>query len=129
MDKNDLDVFLRALEKLPQDIRSAKYAGAPKKGAPIRARARPVHDMIIDLHGVTRPEALSRVRRALEGARGTRRRILVITGRGNNSEGGICVLRKTIARFLETEGAAYILEFGYASPEFGGDGAFDIRTR
>ncbi|MHB9029837.1 MAG: Smr/MutS family protein [Candidatus Latescibacterota bacterium] len=129
MDDKDRELFLKALENLPKDVQFAKYGGMPERPKKEPTRPKTVHDLVIDLHGVTRAEALARLRTVLERTRGKHRRILVITGKGNNSEEGRGVLRETVARFLETSGAAYIREYKYASPEFGGEGAFDIRTK
>jgi DNA-nicking Smr family endonuclease len=129
MDEKDREFFLKALDNLPKDVQSAKYGGLPDQPKKEPTRPKTVHDTVIDLHGVTRAEALARLRTALKRARGKNRRILVITGKGNNSEEGRGVLREAVARFLETAGAAYIREYGYASPEFGGRGAFDIKTK
>lgn len=128
MDERDRKLFLEALENLPKDLSRAKFDGAPARERPAAARPRSVHDTVLDLHGNTRETALARLRTALLRARGKGRRILVITGKGNNSEDGIGVLREAVVRFLETEGAAYIREYGVAAPGYGGDGAFDILT-
>jgi DNA-nicking Smr family endonuclease len=129
MDEKDRELFLKALKNLPRDMQLAKYGGKP--GQPHKEPTCPktVHDQVIDLHGLTRAEALTRLRNVLQRARGKNHRILVITGKGNNSEEGRGILREAVARFLETDGAPYIREYGYASPEFGGRGAFDIKTK
>ncbi len=129
MDKNDRDLFLEALEQLPKDVLHAKFDGGPECPKPKRDHPKSVHDMVIDFHGSTRIQALTRLRAVLEHAKGKKYHILVITGRGNNSEEGYSVLREAVARFLDTAGAPYIREYAYASPEFGGDGAFEILTK
>lgn len=128
MDKKDRELFLKALDNLPEDLVHAKFDGAPARRPPKRSKPKAVHDIVVDLHGFTRADALARLRNVLERARGKQRRILVITGRGNNSEDGVGVLREAVARFLETEGSCYVREYGPAAPEFGGAGAFDIRA-
>ena len=129
MNEDDSELFRKALENLPEDIHNAKFGGASEPPRPVRSRPKPVHDSVIDLHGLTRTEAIDRLRIILAWAKGKNRRILVITGRGNRSEDGVGVLREAVARFLETTGAHYIREFSSAAPEFGGGGAFDIVTK
>ena len=129
MNEEDRELFRKALDNLPADIHSAKFGGAPPPRKPERSRPKPTHDTVLDLHGLTRTEAVARLQTTLEITKGKRRRILVITGRGNRSEDGVGVLREAVARFLETSGSRYIREYGGAAPEFGGDGAFDIVTK
>ncbi len=129
MNDEDRRIFLEALENLPKDIRNAKYDGAPRsRGTARKTRSRSVYDIILDLHGNTRETALARLRNTLLRERGKYRRILIVTGRGNNSADGMGVLRDAVGRFLETEGAAFVREYGFAGPEHGGDGAYDILT-
>jgi len=129
MNNKDHDMFLKALDDLPRDIIGAKYEGAPKHPAQKKVRPKASHDIVIDLHGATKNEAVFRLRITLERARGKHRRILVITGKGNNSEDGCGVLREAVARFLDAGGSAYIREYRFASPEHGGDGAYEIITK
>ncbi|MDP2984388.1 MAG: Smr/MutS family protein [Candidatus Latescibacter sp.] len=127
MNDSERELFLKALDNLPQDIQSAKYGSDPGAEKPTRPRA--VHDLTVDLHGYTKDRALARVRSVLSRAKGKRLRILIITGRGNNSEGGVGILRKAVEDFLQKAGAPFVREYGPAAPEFGGDGAFDILTK
>lgn len=129
MNEDDRELFRKALDNLPADILNAKFEGAPRPKKPDRSSPRPAHDTVIDLHGMKRAEALARLQAVLERTKGKRRRILVITGRGNRSEDGIGVLRDAVARYLDTSGAQYIREYGAAAPEYGGDGAFEILTK
>lgn len=129
MNEDDRELFQKALDNLPSDIRSAKFGGFTGPEKRRRDRSKPVHDIVLDLHGMTRKTALVRLENTLSLAKGKRRRILVITGRGNRSEYGIGVLRDEVARYLETAGARYIREFGFAASEYGGDGAFDLLTK
>ncbi len=128
MNEEDRELFLKALDNLPANLRKAKFGGASEPRKRGRTRPKTVHDTVVDLHGVTREEAVARVQTVLARAKGKHRRILVITGRGNRSADGVGVLREAVARFLETGGACYIREYGFAAPEYGGEGAFDILT-
>jgi DNA-nicking Smr family endonuclease len=127
MNERERELFLKALDNLPKDIQSAKYGSLPDTVKPTRPRA--VHDLTVDLHGYTKDRALFRLRIVLNRAKGKGLRILVITGRGNNSEGGVSILRQAVENYLQKAGSPFVREYGPATPEFGGDGAFDIRTK
>jgi DNA-nicking Smr family endonuclease len=127
MNDSDREMFLKAIDNLPKDIQSAKYDSSPQVEKTTHPRA--VHDITIDLHGCTREQALSRLRSILTGSKGKHLRILLITGRGNNSEGGIGILKKTVEDFLLKSGSPFVREWGPASPEYGGGGAFEIMTK
>ncbi len=80
----------------------------------------------IDLHGMTQDEAFRALTRFLAAAKRTgKRNLLVITGKGKISTGG--VLRKNLPLWLE--GDARILALTPAAPKDGGGGAFYIRLR
>ncbi|MFC1692800.1 Smr/MutS family protein [Candidatus Latescibacterota bacterium] len=127
---NDRDIFFDALNNLPEDILSAKYNGCDteKKNLSKKIRKNRFHETI-DLHGLTKAEALNVLRNALIMARGKNQRILVITGKGNNSDGGYGVLRETVWNFLQKAGSLYVREFDFASRQNGGDGAIEILTK
>jgi DNA-nicking Smr family endonuclease len=129
MNDDDRELFRKALDNLPSDIGKAKFGGALRPRKQRDSRPIAAHDAVLDLHGMTRTAAVARLNAVLERANGKRRRILVITGRGNRSEDGVGVLREAVARYLETTGAHFVREYGSAAPEFGGEGAFDIVTR
>jgi DNA-nicking Smr family endonuclease len=127
MNDSERELFLKALDNLPPDIQSAKYDSNPEAEKSTRPRA--VHDITVDLHGFTRVRSIARLRSILNRAKGKHLRILVITGRGNNSEGGTGILRKAVEDFLQKSGSPFVREYGPAAQEFGGDGAFDIITK
>jgi DNA-nicking Smr family endonuclease len=127
MNDSERELFLKALDDLPKDIQNAKYGTNP--GTEKQTRPRAVHDLTVDLHGFTRDRALVRLRGVLSRAKGKHLRILIITGRGNNSEGGVGILSKAVEEFLQKSGSPFVREYGRAAPEFGGDGAFDILTK
>ena len=132
MDKNkkDMDIFLDAINNLPDDILRAKYNGYnPKKTKSSQITPKSPFDDTIDLHGLTRREALLNLRNTLTYAKGRRLRILVITGKGNHSEDGYGVIREAVCNFLEKEGKVYIREYGFAPRKNGGEGAIEIFTK
>ena len=129
-DKSDKELFIDALNNLPSDILSAKYDGyIPRKEAQPKAVSESPFDKTIDLHGLTKREALVVLRNTLTSASGKRHKILVITGRGNNSEGGHGVIRKAVINFLEKTGSLFVREYRFASQKNGGDGALEIVTK
>jgi DNA-nicking Smr family endonuclease len=86
-------------------------------------------DHQLDLHGLTREEALDALPRFLRSAR-TRGRaaVLVITGKGNNSPGEP-VLQQAVASWLRDAGRELVVEFTPAPREMGGSGAFVVFLR
>ena len=87
-------------------------------------------DYELDLHGLTRDEALEALTAFVTGAynRG-QQAVLVITGRGNNSPGEP-VLQGAVASWLRTAaGQRMVVEFAVAPPQMGGAGAFVVFLR
>lgn len=80
-------------------------------------------DYELDLHGLTRDEALDALARFIGGAfkRG-QQAVLIITGRGNNSPGEP-VLQRAVTGWLRVEGRQFVAEFAMAPRNLGGDGA------
>ena len=86
----------------------------------------------LDLHGQTREEALRAVERFLLRSRADRNRaVLVIHGRGQNSEAGEPVLRPALQEWLASAAAsrAGVMAFAPAPPRAGGTGATVILLR
>jgi DNA-nicking Smr family endonuclease len=83
-------------------------------------------DLQLDLHGLTRDEAIENLDRFVKGAynRG-QKGVLVITGKGNNSPGEP-VLKAAVAAWLRESGKTMITEFAPAPKEMGGSGAFVV---
>lgn len=83
----------------------------------------------LDLHGLTREEALLELPRFLRyaAAKGERA-VLVITGQGNHSAGE-AVLQQAVAAWLREAGREIVLEYAPAPREMGGNGAFVVFLR
>ncbi len=82
----------------------------------------------LDLHGLTRDEALPRARAFL--AHAARQRwplVLIVTGKGLHSQEGP-VLRRALERLLDDAGDL-VLEWGEAPRRFGGAGALAVFLR
>jgi DNA-nicking Smr family endonuclease len=95
-------------------------------------RGEPPPGARLDLHGRTRGEALRAVESFLSRARGEgHRAVLVIHGRGQNSEDGAPVLRPALAEWLAGAAAARagVMAFAPAPPRAGGAGATVILLR
>jgi DNA-nicking Smr family endonuclease len=126
----DLEMFIDALNNLPADIQHAKYGGVipgeQKKKGPVQRKR---FDKTIDLHGLTKHEALMVLHTTLRSSKGKSQRILIITGKGNHSQDGQGVIRESVRSFLMKAGSMYIREFRYAERLHGGDGAFDVITK
>lgn len=93
-------------------------------------RSEPRIDERLDLHGTTAEAAVRRLESFLLACRrrglGT---VLVITGRGRHSPGGVGVLRQRIDAWLRGPGAGFVAAYSPAPPRLGGDGAFLVHLR
>jgi DNA-nicking Smr family endonuclease len=131
-DDEEMRVFLQAVEALKMDVRFND--DIPEQEAPQISvnRLRQVRrggiriDLQLDLHGLTRDEAIENLERFVKGAynRG-QKGVLVITGKGNNSPGEP-VLRQAVAGWLKEGGKAMVSEFVAAPRDMGGTGAFVV---
>lgn len=85
----------------------------------------------LDLHGLTVPEALRKLKSWVFEVRADGVRCgLVITGRGHHSDGGIAVLQKEIPDALqEVPLSTHVLAFATAIPRHGGPGALYVLLR
>jgi len=95
-------------------------------------RGDPRPEAEIDLHGRTRDEGLRAAERFLIRARAEgRRAVLVIHGRGQNSNDGTAVLRPALAAWLASAAAARVgvMAFAPAPVRSGGAGATVVLLR
>lgn len=133
-EEEDQAVFLKALEALRLDVRFSDQLSeqeAAPRPTPVN-RLRQVRrggiriDLQLDLHGLTRDEALENLDRFVKGAynRG-QKGVLVITGKGNNSPGEP-VLKVAVASWLRESGKGMVAEFVQAPNDMGGSGAFVV---
>jgi DNA-nicking Smr family endonuclease len=83
-------------------------------------------DLELDLHGMTRDEALESMKHFITGAynRG-QKAVLVITGKGNNSVGEP-VLQAAVMSWLREMGKKMVAEFAPAPHQLGGSGALVV---
>lgn len=131
-DEEDARVFLQAVEALRMDVRFSDEIPEPSvRPAPVN-RLRQLRrgsirvDLELDLHGLTRDEAIENLERFVKGAYGRGQKgVLVITGKGNNSPGEP-VLKQAVATWLREAGKEMVAEFVAAPREMGGGGAFVV---
>jgi len=134
LEGEDRSVFLREIEKLqldvrfqdelPSDVKPLRSSGSNrlrdlKRGA-IRI------GLELDLHGLTRAEALTSLERFVSGAYNRNQNaVLVITGKGNNSFAEP-VLQMAVQGWLREKGKGMVAEFAPAPRQMGGSGAFVV---
>ena len=83
----------------------------------------------LDLHGLTREEALAALPGFLRSAQNKgQKAVLIITGKGNHSPEEP-VLLQAVASWLREAGRTTVLEFAPAPREMGGSGAFVVFLR
>lgn len=130
------DAFLKEIGRLKLD---AKFADAlpdegelePLAGNRLRQVKRGIVsvDYQLDLHGLTREEALEALPRFISSARiKGQKAVLLITGKGNHSPDEP-VLHQAVASWLRDAGKAMVLEFAPAPREMGGSGAYVVFLR
>ena len=120
----EIDVVGEAVSGRAADV-SAEVLRALRRGDH-RPEAR------LDLHGQTREEALRAVERFVLRSRADgRRAVLVIHGRGQNSEAGEPVLRPALHEWLASAAGARagVMAFAPAPPRAGGTGATIVLLR
>jgi len=131
--QKDEELFLSALKGMDTVFRdempsSERAPAAPRRMKLVR-QGRLVPEDQLDLHGLTREEALEKVRFFLEDALyHGHRTVLVITGMGKGS-GGEPVLRTEVEGFLNGAGRRWVSEWGRAPRRLGGEGALVVFLR
>ncbi len=134
LDEAERQTFLRALEDLKLDVSFRDEL--PGEGEHVRPlpvnRMRQLRrgairlDLQLDLHGLTRDEALQSLSSFITSAfnRG-QKAVLIITGKGNRSPGEP-VLQGAVTGWLRERGKGMVAEFAPAPREMGGSGAFVV---
>jgi DNA-nicking Smr family endonuclease len=133
VDQAEIEAFSHAIGQLKLDVAFADKFPEDDELKPLGAnRLRQLKKGIIrldrqlDLHGLTREEALEALPRFLRNARAHgEKAALVITGKGNNSPAEP-VLQQAVAAWLREAGKELVAEFDSAPREMGGSGAFVV---
>lgn len=128
--EEDRDLFLetmQVLKVLPKEEGEApqkKQAALGRMKQLLRGEIR--IDFELDLHGLTRAEALESLEHFIGGAfRRKQQAVLVITGKGYNSPGEP-VLQGAVAAWLREHGKGKVAEFFPAPRQMGGSGAYVV---
>lgn len=135
-DRAATELFLQEISRLKLEVKFTETLPdedelKPMSGNRLRQLKRGVIsiDYQLDLHGLTRDEALGELSRFLRTARlKGQTAVLVITGKGNHSATEP-VLQQAVAGWLRDAGRELVLEFSPAPRELGGSGAFVIFLR
>ena len=127
--------FLKEVERLQLDVRFEDNLPddelRPLNGNRLRQLKRGIVelDRQLDLHGLTREEALEAILPFIESARmAGEKGVLLITGKGTHSADGP-VLQQVVAGWLRDQGREMVAEYAPAPQELGGSGAFVIFLR
>jgi DNA-nicking Smr family endonuclease len=134
MEEEERRVFLREVEKLQLDVKFRDEL--PDDVTPLRKpasnRLRELKkgairiDLELDLHGLTRDEALTSLDRFISGAfNRDQNAVLVITGKGNNSPEEP-VLQMAVSGWLRDRGKGMVAEYTPAPRQMGGSGALVV---
>jgi len=122
-----MEEWLKSYPPRGNGKRDEEDASAPGNRVRVRGSGKRGGPAVLDLHGMTREEALKSLR-AFLGAGASRglRKALVIHGRGNRSAQG-AVLPAVVRRELENN--PLVADIGPAEPENGGAGALWVFLR
>jgi len=122
VDKLKLDVKFQ--DELLEDVTPLRRAGLNRLRELKRGAIR--ISLELDLHGLTRDEALLSLENFIAGAYNrSQKAVLVITGKGNNSPDEP-VLQGVVAGWLRERGKGFVAEFSPAPRQLGGNGAFVV---
>lgn len=136
VDRAERETFTRAIGQLKLDVTFTDQLPEDDELKPMGVnRVRQLKRGVIsverqlDLHGLTREEALAALPRFLQSAISHgEKAVLVITGKGINSPGEP-VLHQAVAGWLRDAGKKLVVEFAPAPREMGGSGAFVVFLR
>lgn len=114
-----------------EEVLSGVAPGVNQKLLAQLRRGEFAHRRHLDLHGHSQEEARLTLAKFIADARkGGERCVLVVTGRGRSSPGGISVLREALPRWLSRHpNRPHVLAFCTAQAHDGGAGAFYVLLR
>lgn len=132
----DSEIFSRAIDQLKLDVTFCDHTPENEEIKPLgHNRLRQLKRGIVsierqlDLHGLTRQEALSALPSFLKSASvHGEKAVLIITGKGNNSPAEP-VLQQAVVGWLRDAGKKLVVEFAPAPREMGGSGALVVFLR
>lgn len=124
------ELFLQALTGITPVFRDELPVEVEPQASPRRMKlvrqGKLFPEATLDLHGLTRDDARLRTRHFLDNSvHHGFKTVLLITGRGLRSPEGP-VLRDELERYLSHDAAAWVVEWGRAPGNLGGDGALVV---
>lgn len=134
IEEDELQLFHEAINGMKLDVRfDDELPASPAPAQSLRnsllrklRRGSIRLDYELDLHGLTRDEALEALTMFIGGAfRRKQQAVLIITGRGNHSPEEP-VLKKAVEKWLRETGKEMVADFLRAPPQLGGDGAIVV---
>lgn len=137
IEESEQKFFLEAINGLKLDVKfhdetkEEPLPVKPSSGSRLKQLRRGTIrlDYELDLHGLTKDEAIDALNSFIKGAfRRGQKAVLVITGRGNHSEDEP-VLKPAVDKWLREEGKEMVVEFLAAPSQMGGDGAVVVFLR
>jgi len=137
IEASEQQLFLEAINGLKLDVKF--HNETPAEPLPAKAgsssRMKQLRrgtirlDYELDLHGLTKDEAIDALNSFIKGAhRREQKAVLVITGRGNHSPDEP-VLKSAVDKWLREKGTEMVVEFFSAPRQMGGEGAIVVFLR
>ncbi len=137
IEESEQQFFLEAINGLKLDVKF--HDEAPEEPLPTKptfgSRLKQLRrgtirlDYELDLHGLTKDEAIDALDSFIKGAyRRGQQAVLVITGKGNHSADEP-VLKVAVEKWLRDEGKKMVIEFVSAPRQMGGEGAVVVFLR
>lgn len=127
-------LFLATMKELGRPSDKDAPAAAPRRRETRRLKAsesrgaRP--GSTLDLHGSSTEQALLELERFVAASAAERiKTVLVVTGKGLRSAGGVAVLKKAVERWLRSDGKRWVAAFSEAPRNLGGRGAYILYLR
>lgn len=134
--ETDEDIFLAAMDTLSVDFKdnfpqvetTAAVAETRRLKQMKRGKVEP--DARLDLHGCVRADVKEKLSNFIKNSQHhSCYTLLVITGKGLNSQGGEPILRNEVESFLNSTEASSVAEWGRAPKQYGGSGALILFLR
>ena len=133
-EQSDEELFLSALGEMSVNFQDQFPADETPKATPRRMKqlklGRIIPDASLDLHGCKRIEVAEKISHFLNNSlHHGYLTVIIITGKGLHSEGGVAVLRDEAEQFLTTQCRTLVAEWGRAPKQYGGNGALAVFLR
>jgi DNA mismatch repair protein MutS2 len=115
LSKEEQELFLAAVDRLPEHAPPVSFVEAVA-ALPVRKKRSRESDPKLDLHGLTREQAVFKLRAFIDRCISlNKRRVLIVHGKGSGA------LRQEVRRFLAESGK--VVSIVEAPARLGGDGA------